>query len=393
MTTITVASDKIILPSGLFCGYLTAKDGIVHSITAKKPIECGRLIDVSGLYVSPGFIDMHTHGGGGHDFMDGTVQCIAEGVMTHLRHGTTTIVPTSLASVEDEVFTFLDNFHKAKAELSDGPYMHGVHLEGPYFSLEYAGAQDPKYITPPCEGQYKKIIDYAKEAIIRWSVAPELEGACAMGDYLFSHGIIPSIGHSSAEYDDVVQAYNHHYTLVTHFYSCMSGIVRRNSYRYLGVIESTYLIDGMDVEIIADGCHLPPELLKLIYKIKGPERIALVTDSIRAAGTNDSNSILGSLKNGQPTIVEDGVAKMPDRTSFAGSVATADLLVRTMHTKAGIDMVNAVKMITATPARMLGLKHKGAIAVGMDCDLAIFDSDVKLHSVIVGGKEVILIPS
>jgi len=386
MTTITIASDKIILPGGLFSGYITAKDGIIHSITTKKPPECGRLIDASGLYVSPGFIDMHTHGGGGHDFMDGTVECIVEGVMTHLQHGTTTIVPTSLASAEDEVFTFLDNFHKAKAELADGPYMHGVHLEGPYFSLEFAGAQDPKYITPPKPEQYKKIVEYANGGIVRWSVAPELEGAFEMGDYLFSHGIIPSIGHSSAEYDDVVQAYNHHYTMVTHFYSCVSGIVRRNSYRFLGIIESTYLIDGMDVEIIADGSHLPPELLKLIYKIKGPERIALVTDSIRAAGTNHTESILGSLKNGQPIIVEDGVAKMPDRKSFAGSVATADLLVRTMHTKADVDMVNAVKMITATPARMLGLRHKGAIAVGMDCDIAIFDADVRMQSVIVSGK-------
>jgi len=389
MSVVTIAGDKIILPGGVFCGYITAKDGVIQAISKNRPKECGRLIDATGLYVSAGFIDIHTHGGGGSDFMDGTADCIANGVLAHLKHGTTTIIPTTLASIPDEVFAFLDNFHKVQHELVDGPYMHGVHLEGPYFNPAMAGAQDPKYIKPPCPEEYKKIIDYAKGVIVRWSLAPELDGSIEMGDYLFSHGIIPSIAHSNAEYIEVEEAFNHHFNLITHFYSCISGLMRRNSYRFLGVIESGYLIDDMDVEIIADGHHLPPELLKLIYKIKGPDRIALCTDSMRAAGTSDTESIIGSLKNGQKVIVEDGVAKMPCRTSFAGSVATADLLVRTMHTKADVDIINSIKMMTTTPARILGLKNKGAIAVGMDCDLAIFDSDINIKSVIMDGKEVL----
>lgn len=169
----------------------------------------------------------------------------------------------------------------------------------------------------------------------------------------------------------------------------MSGVRRINAYRYAGVIESAFLLDGMTVEIIADGAHLPASLLKLIYKIKGPKCIALVTDSMRAAGMPEGESILGSLKNGQRVIVEDGVAKLPDRLSFAGSVATADRLVRTMKNLADVPLIEAIEMMTQTPAKIIGVaQRKGSLAVGKDADIIIHDNDINILMVIINGKVV-----
>src|SRR6185436_11904362 len=150
------------------------------------------------------------------------------------------------------------------------------------------------------------------------------------GKYMKSRGVLPSIAHTDAIYEDVLDAFENGYSLATHLYSAMSGVTRRNAFRYAGVIESAFIIDEMDVEIIADGVHLPAPLLKLVYKIKGADRTALITDAMRAAGMPAGESVLGNKDSGLKAIVEDGVAKLPDRTSFAGSVATADRLVRTV---------------------------------------------------------------
>jgi N-acetylglucosamine-6-phosphate deacetylase len=185
----------------------------------------------------------------------------------------------------------------------------------------------------------------------------------------------------------VLEAFNNGYTLATHFYSAMSGITRRNAYRYAGVIESAYLIDDMFVEIIADGAHLPPPLLKLIYKIKGPGRTALITDAMRGAGMPSGESILGGLKNGTKVIIEDGVAKMPDRTAFAGSVATFDRLVQNMVKLADVPLIKVVQMAAATPAKIMKIDDlKGALEVGKDADIVIFDQDIQIDTTIVSGK-------
>jgi N-acetylglucosamine-6-phosphate deacetylase len=258
-------------------------------------------------------------------------------------------------------------------------------LEGPYFNKAQAGAQDPQYIKNPDPAEYRHVVEYGKGAIVRWSIAPELDGALEMGDYLAGQGILPSIAHSDADYAEVCAARDHHYTLITHLYSGMSTIVRKRGYRHLGVVESAYLLDDMGVEIIADGHHLPPELLRLIVKCKSMDRITLVTDSMRAAGLPDGDSIIGSRKNGQKVIVEGGVAKLMDRTAFAGSVATADRLIRVMVQQAGVDIVDAVRMMTVNPARILGTKCKGSLAVRNDCDLVIFDDGIEVKAVITGG--------
>lgn len=176
---------------------------------------------------------------------------------------------------------------------------------------------------------------------------------------------------------------------MTHFYSAMSGVTRRNAFRYAGVIEAGYLIDGFDVELIGDGIHLPAPLLRLIYKVKGPDKMVLITDAMRAAGTDDTTSILGSFDDGIEVLVEDGVAKLTDRTAFAGSVATTDRLVRTMLGLNDIPLVEIIRMLSLNPARVMGVEtRKGSIEVGKDADLVIFDEEVRVSLTMVNGRVV-----
>ena len=345
-------------------------------------------IDAKGQYVSPGFIDIHVHGGCGHDFMDGNETAFLKIAELHAQYGTTSMLPTTLTSSKEELLQTLAIYESAHKKNKNGAQFLGMHLEGPYLSMNQRGAQDARYIRNPDPGEYREIIA-SSSCIKRWSSAPELNGSIELGRFLKSKNILPAIAHTDAVYEEVLEAFNNGYSLITHLYSAMTGVTRRNAYRYAGVIESAYLIDEMDVEIIADGVHLPAPLLKLVYKIKGPGRIALITDAMRAAGMPEGESILGSLHNGLKVIVEDGVAKLPDRSSFAGSVATANRLLRTMVRMAEVPIHDAVKMITSTPARILNLSdEKGELVAGKDADIVIFDDDFQIQKTIVRGKVV-----
>ena len=343
-------------------------------------------IDAKGKYVSPGFIDIHLHGGGGYDFMDGTENAFLEIAATHAKFGTTSMLPTTLTGTKDEMLQILGVYEGANQNNVNGAQFLGMHLEGPYISMNQKGAQDPRYIRDPLPEEYEEILSQFS-CIKRWSAAPELKGAIEFGRYVKSKGVLPALAHTDAVYDEVVKAFENGYTLATHLYSAMSGVTRRNAFRYAGVVESAFIIDEMDVEIIADGVHLPAPLLKLVYKIKGADRTALITDAIRPAGTAVTESILGSIENGLKVIIEDGVAKLPDRTAFAGSIATADRLVRSMINLADVSLVDAIKMISATPARIMGvLDKKGTLTAGKDADIVIFDENINIAMTMINGR-------
>lgn len=376
-----IINGRIITDSKEICKSLYIKDDKIMAVTNEE-LPFNRLIDADNNYVSAGFIDIHTHGGGGHDFMDGGVTPVLEATKMHLQHGTTTIMPTTLASSRQ---TLIESISDMKKAMTKCPNIIGVHLEGPYFSHSQSGAQNPKYITNPKKEEYGEIISLGKGIIKRWSFAPELEGSGKFCKTLLRNNIIPSIAHSDAEYEDVLKVYNMGCRLVTHLYSGMSTIKRVNGYRKLGIVESAYLLEDMTAEVIADGIHLPPQLLNLIYKIKGVDNICLVTDSMRGAGMPNGLSILGRKEDGMQCIIEDGVAKLMDRTAFAGSVATADRLVRVFSKEAGISIADSVKMITENPAKILGLSSKGRIQEGFDADIIIFDKNVNIKVVIASG--------
>lgn len=345
--------------------------------------------DVGGAHLCPGFIDNHVHGGGGHDFMDGTVDAILGAARAHMLHGTTTIAPTSLSSSDEELFGFIENYKTAAQVTENMPHLMGVHLEGPHFSPAQAGAQPPEYLKDPSVDFAKMVLDAGEGAIIRWSIAPELPGALETGDYLAERGVMLSIAHTDAVYDDIVAAAEHGYHHMTHFYSGMSQMRRVNAFRVLGAVECGYLMDGMNIELIADGMHLPPELLRLILKLKPHDKITLVTDSMRGAGMPEGPSILGSLKDGLPVILEGGIAKLTDRSAFAGSMATSDRLVRTMVEKAGLTLPEAVEMMTGNVAKLYGMYDKvGDIAPGKCADMVIMDDTLHAAHVFVSGVQV-----
>ena len=385
---IKIFNGKIITPEKIIDGgTILIQSNRIEAIS-NGDIEVANCIeiDAQGKYISPGFIDIHIHGGGGYDFMDGNEEAFLKIAETHAKFGTTAMLPTTLTSTKEAMLQILGVYESANRNNVKGAQFLGMHLEGPYIAMSQKGAQDPRYIRDPLPEEYEEILSKFS-CIKRWSAAPELKGAIEFGKYIKSKGVLPAVAHTDAIYEEVVKAFDNGYTLATHLYSAMSTVTRRNSFRFAGVVESAYIIDEMDVEIIADGVHLPAPLLKLVYKIKGADRTALITDAIRPAGTNVSESILGSKEDGLKVIIEDGVAKLPDRSSFAGSVATADRLVRTMITLAEIPLEDAVKMISATPARILGVQDKkGTLAVGKDADILIFDKNIQISMTMINGN-------
>ena len=378
-----VITPNRIIPNGTV---VITGDRITEVAEGNIEVPGATEINAQGKYISPGFIDIHVHGGGGYDFMDNTEIAFLKIAETHAIHGTTSMLPTTLTSEKENILKTLEVYKQANEKNHLGAQFLGMHLEGPYFAMKQRGAQDPRYIRNPDPEEYRDILSHSSD-IKRWSAAPELEGAIEFGKFLKSKGILVSMAHTDAIYEEALIAFENGYTLATHFYSCMSSVTRKNAFRYAGVVEAAYLIDEMDVEIIADGIHLPAPLLKLVYKIKGVDRIALITDSMRAAGMPPGESILGSRENGLKVIVEDGVAKLPDRSSFAGSVATSDRLVRTMITMAEVPLLDAVRMISATPASILGIsERKGSLVAGKDADIVIFDDNIQVEWTIVQGR-------
>ena len=278
-------------------------------------------------------------------------------------------------------------YEQALSQNEKGADMPGLHLEGPYFAMGQRGAQDPKQLRNPDPAEYMQILENCRH-VLRWSSAPELPGALELGEELRRRNILAAIGHSDAGWEEVEAAWKAGYTHVTHLYSGMSSLHRKNAYRYIGVLESAYLIDDMTVEIIADGKHLPAELLRFVYKFKGPDRTALITDSMRGAGMPDGPSVLGHYEKGLPVVIEEEVAKLPDRTSFAGSVATTDRLVRNMVQMAKVPLTDAIRMAAATPARIMGFDDRGRLQKGLRADIVLFDGEIHVSQVIVGGHSV-----
>ena len=365
-------------------GYCVIENNLI-SYVGKESVVCDNEIDGDGGYLMPGFIDLHCHGGDGFDFMDASPEETAHVADFHLAHGTTTMLATTLADAPEATKQSIENFGKYQKLHPNGSLI-GLHLEGPWFSPEQCGAQPTEYFRDPTAAEISELKE-SYPYILRVSAAPELNGAMEFGNKAKELGIVASAAHTDADFATIEEASKNGYTLMTHLYSGMKGVTRKNAYRIAGAVEAGLYFDDIYVEIIADGKHLPIELLKFIYKLKGADKICLITDASRACGMSDgTESFIGSTAHGNPIIVEDGVAKLPDRLSFAGSVATFDRLVRTMRSAIGDDPIALAKMSATTPATVMGFDDRGEIAIGKRADLVILDKKYNIKSVIYNGE-------
>jgi len=367
-------------PSGwLKDGSIIISDNKILEVSnCDRPVVGAKIIDAKGMYITPGGIELHCHGGGGRDFMEGTEEAFRTAVATHMQHGTTSIYPTLSSSSMPMIRAAVATTEKLMAE-KNSPVL-GLHLEGHYFNMKMAGGQIPEYIKDPDPSEYIPLLEETK-CIKRWEAAPELPGATAFGRYITRKGVLASIGHTAAEYHEVLEAYEAGFSHATHFYNAMPGFHRKNEYKYEGTVESIYLIDDMTVEVIGDGIHVPATILKLIYKIKGVEKTALITDALACAASDSQEAF------DPRVIIEDGVCKLADRSALAGSIATMDRVIKAVTTQALIPLFDVIRMISETPARIMGIQdRKGSLRKGKDADILLIDKNYDLCGVIAMGK-------
>lgn len=383
--SILFKNAKIILPDRIMAGNVLVQGNVIVDVSPNEmQTNADEIIECNGLYLSPGFVDIHVHGGGGADFMDGKKTSVKTVLNTHARYGTTSMLPTTLSSSQERVIKALQTIEEAQKNWTDGPRILGAHLEGNFFSMEHKGAQDPEFIFPPTPENYMPIISSVSN-IKRISCSPEIENALSFGEEMSKKGILVSVAHSNANYDQFLEGVNHGFSHVTHIYNGCSFIHDPNYYCSAGVSESALLFDEVCVEAIADGRHVSKELLKLLYKIKGPEKMHLCTDAMSAATMpTDREYKLGNLD----VVIRDSVAVLKTENTFAGSVSTTDRLVRTMYHTVGVPLYDAVRMISATPAKQIGEYHRlGSIRTGKLADINLFDEDINIKYTMIDGKE------
>lgn len=376
-------NGRILTPKGWLDGGSIVTDG--NRIRCVSNIDLhvvgAEIIDVNGGYLVPGGVDMHTHGGGGRDFIEGCEDAFREAVSAHLKHGTTSIYPTLSSSTIPTIEAACNVCEKLMAE-ENSPVL-GLHIEGSYINPKEAGAQNPVLIKAPVIYEYETLLSKYK-CIKRWDEAPELPGSVRFIKTCNMHGVLTALTCTRATYKDVVEAHKAGMTHAAHFYNAMPVVYKEHEFKVPGTVESVYAMQDMTVEVIADGLHVPPVMLKVLHKIKGVERTALITDSLAYAASE------GDVSAEPRVIMEDGVCKLADRSALAGSIATMDTLIRTCIQKANIPMEDAFRMASETPAKIMGVfDRKGSIEEGKDADLIVFDKDINLTYVMQMGNEVV----
>lgn len=369
-------------------GEVLVRDGkiaeVARVIEATPEME---IIDGGGRYLSPGFMDLHVHGGGGYSAMGGK-EAVVKMCEAHARYGTTSILPTTLAAPIAQLKTAMDGIREAQ-NATDRVNILGVHLEGPFLSPDMCGAQSPENILVPDEWDCEDLLSYW-DGIRIMGAAPETAGGMALGKLMQKYGVVASIAHSSGDYDIAEEAFQNGYSDVTHLYNACTSCHKIGVFRYAGTVEAALCNDNVTTQVIADLRHQPAGVLKLIYKCKGPDRMYLITDGLEYAALDMEEGQVFTQENGMSVVYEDGVMKLADRSCLAGSVATCDRLVRNMYREIGLPLPVCVKMASLTPARVIGIgDRKGKIEPGYDADLLLFDDNVQVDFVMVGGKIVV----
>jgi N-acetylglucosamine-6-phosphate deacetylase len=391
MSTLSFRNGTIVLEDRLLeQGCVTVEGSLITGVDRSAPPDGAKTIDLRGGYLLPGFVDLHVHGGAGADFMDGTAEAFRAVCQAHARHGTTSLLPTTTVARHDQHLAFLELCRQFRHEDTGGAAVLGAHFYGPYFNREARGCHPEGPVRVPIPEEYGQYLAYA-DSIATATVAPELPGAEEFVRACRGRGIRCNAGHSYATFDRMADAVSWGLRHVDHLFCAMSDRARlRQGQTYPmrgGVMEATLYFDELTTEVIADGKHLQRELLLLAYKVKGPDRLALVTDCNRALDMPDGEYIFGPLDGGEPIQRADGVGIMPDGRSLASGVVGMDDCLRTFVSLTAVGLVEAVRMASLTPARIAGFAHQlGSITPGKRADLVLADDQLHVRQVFVAGS-------
>jgi N-acetylglucosamine-6-phosphate deacetylase len=384
-------NGTIVLPEGLLAnGGVEVEGERIRAVGFSLRGPPWDMVNLAHGYLVPGFVDLHVHGGAGADFMDGTADAFRTICQAHAVHGTTSLLPTTTVARHEQHLAFLDLCRRLKAEGTGGARILGAHFYGPYFAPEARGCHPAPPLRPPHSQEYEQYLAYA-DCITTATVAPELPGAEAFVRACRQRGIRCNAGHSFATFEQMEAARDWGVRHIDHLFCAMSDRARlRQTQTYPmrgGVLEATLFFDELTTEVIADGKHLQRELLLLAYKLKGPDRLALVTDCNRALDMPDGEYIFGPLDGGEAIVRRDGVGIMPDGHALASGVVGMDHCVRTFHRLTGVPLVEVIRMASLTPARIAGLDRElGSIEVGKRADLLVLDRELTVQQVYLAGR-------
>lgn len=346
-------------------------------------------IDCSGKYISAGFVDIHTHGGYGSDFMDATESAFDDILKFHLENGTTTVLATSVTAPVPLITRFMEAVRRYMQKPQPYAQVYGVHLEGPFLSLKNKGAQKEEYLLHPQKDGYRFITEY-KDVVKTVTISPELDQDGAMTNYLAENGIVVCGGHDDGIYPEFMPAIQNGLTHLTHLYCAMSDLRFENGVRNVGLREYGLLKDELSAEIIADNRHIPRELARLIFKCKGREKLAVVSDTLRCAGMPMDDKVyrLGMKddETAQLFKVADGVAVLADGTRFAGSITPLHQMVKNLM-DAGIGLVDAFRCATCNPASIIHAEDIGKIKQGYRADMLVLNDRLDIEKIFVEGRQ------
>lgn len=399
MRNFRIIGATLVLPdSEIPRGVIEVEDGRIRAAGREAEFGAwsGPTVDAAGGYVTPGFVDLHVHGGDGADFMDGTVEAFETAIRAHTRHGTTSIVPTSTVARHAQTLTFLQNVRALRRRGAD-PHrglgrVEGAHLYGPYFNEEKVGCHPKDAARPPTPAEYEQYLEFA-DVLLTATCAPELPGAAGFYRAAAQKHVRLNAGHSNATWTEMAAAHDLGMRHVDHLYCAMSSVSslreRCGTPMQASMLEFVLATADMTTEVIADGRHLSPDLLRFVATVIGVRRTALVTDCSRALDRPPGTYIFGPIDGGEPFYSDGSVGLLPGSTNLASSVRGMDFMVRHMHQHVGLDLPAAVRMATLTPATIAGLQDEiGSLAAGTRADLLILDRDLHVSRVFVDGEPV-----
>ena len=381
MSYFLIKNAKAIIDDGIFERDILVKDDKIadSAFSGDIPNDC-EIYDANGNFVSAGFIDIHLHGGGGFDFMDSTEEAFKAISDGHLKNGSTTIIPTTVSADFKSTLKMIECYKKYAHSC---PNFYGIHLEGPYLSVAQKGAHNKKFLHAPTNEEIEKLLSIGSGVIKRITAAPELDNMEYFARTMSENGVHLSIGHSDATSDVALMGLKNGFSHITHMYNVTPSIRKIGQTVTAGIVEAAYLSDNTTLELIAD---VAVDAMKLAVKIKGIDKVCAVSDALRPAGTDAKESYLGERIPENLVIIEDGVAKLPDRTRFAGSVATGAMMLERLVNHFGFSIIDAVKLLTSSPAKIMGMTDRGKIENNLLADFVVFDGSLTIHSVIKSGK-------